>query len=40
LAKIRCARNPGKSREVLGADAHTAVAEVTDTPALEHALKG
>jgi hypothetical protein len=40
LAKIRCARNPGKSREVLGADAHTAVAEITDRPALENALKG
>jgi uncharacterized protein YbjT (DUF2867 family) len=33
-------RNPTKAREVLGADAKTAVAEVTDRPAMEKALKG
>jgi uncharacterized protein YbjT (DUF2867 family) len=33
-------RNPDKAREVLGADARTVVAEVTDRPALEKALKG
>jgi uncharacterized protein YbjT (DUF2867 family) len=33
-------RNPDKAREVLSADATTAVAEITDKPALEKALKG
>jgi uncharacterized protein YbjT (DUF2867 family) len=33
-------RNPDKAREVLGADARTVVAEVTDRPALEKALRG
>ena len=33
-------RNPDKAKEVLGADAKTAVAEITDKPALEKALKG
>jgi len=33
-------RNPDKAKEVLGADAKTAVAEITDRPALEKALKG
>jgi uncharacterized protein YbjT (DUF2867 family) len=33
-------RNVDKAREVLGADAKTAVAEITDKPALEKALKG
>ena len=33
-------RNAGKAREVLGADARTAVAEVTDRAALEKALQG
>jgi uncharacterized protein YbjT (DUF2867 family) len=33
-------RNPDKAREVLGADAKTAMAEITDKPALEKALKG
>jgi NAD(P)H dehydrogenase (quinone) len=33
-------RNPDKAREVLGADAKVAVAEVTDRAALENALKG
>lgn len=33
-------RNPEKAREVLGADAKTAVAERTDRAALEKALKG
>ena len=33
-------RNADKAREVLGADAKTAVAEITDKPALEKALKG
>jgi uncharacterized protein YbjT (DUF2867 family) len=33
-------RNPDKAREVLGGDAKTAVAEITDKPALEKALKG
>jgi uncharacterized protein YbjT (DUF2867 family) len=33
-------RNPEKAREVLGADAKTIVAEVTDRGALEKALKG
>mgnify|MGYP000515985778 CR=1 FL=1 len=33
-------RNPDKARDVLGADARTVVAEVTDRPALEMALKG
>ncbi len=33
-------RNPDKAKEVLGADARTAVAEITDKPALEKALKG
>jgi NAD(P)H dehydrogenase (quinone) len=33
-------RNADKSREVLGADAKTAVAELTDRPALEKALAG
>src|SRR4029453_15935932 len=32
-------RNPEKAREVLGADARTAVAEITDRPAMEKALK-
>jgi NAD(P)H dehydrogenase (quinone) len=33
-------RNPDKAREVLGTDAKTAVAELTDRPALERAFKG
>jgi uncharacterized protein YbjT (DUF2867 family) len=33
-------RNADKAREVLGADAKTAVAELTDRPALEKALAG
>jgi uncharacterized protein YbjT (DUF2867 family) len=33
-------RSPDKAREVLAADAKTAVAEITDKPALENALKG
>ena len=33
-------RNADKAREVLGPDAKTAVAELTDRPALEKALKG
>lgn len=33
-------RNPDKAKDVLGADAKTAVAEITDRPALEKALKG
>ena len=33
-------RNVDKAKEVLGADAKTAVAEITDKPALEKALKG
>jgi uncharacterized protein YbjT (DUF2867 family) len=33
-------RNPDKAREVLGKDAKTAVAELTDRPALEMAFKG
>ncbi len=33
-------RNPDKAREVLGADAKIAVAEVTDRAAMEKALKG
>src|SRR6516165_790882 len=33
-------RNPDKAREVLGTDAKTAVAELTDRPALEKAFKG
>ena len=33
-------RNPDKARDVLGADAKTAVAELTDRPALEKALAG
>ena len=33
-------RNADKAREVLGADAKTAVAELTDRPALERALDG
>jgi uncharacterized protein YbjT (DUF2867 family) len=33
-------RNPDKAREVLGGDAKTAVAELTDRPALAKALKG
>ena len=33
-------RNPDKAREVLAADAKTAVAEITDKPTLENALKG
>ena len=33
-------RNAQKAREVLGPDAKTAVAELTDRPALEQALKG
>ena len=33
-------RNAVKAREVLGADAKTAVAELTDRPALEKALAG
>jgi NAD(P)H dehydrogenase (quinone) len=33
-------RNPDKAKEVLGADAKTALAEITDRPALEKALKG
>src|SRR5262249_30738819 len=33
-------RNPAKAKEVLGPDAKTAIAELTDRPALENALKG
>ena len=33
-------RIPDKAREVLGTDARTAVAELTDQPALEKAFKG
>jgi NAD(P)H dehydrogenase (quinone) len=33
-------RNPDKAREVLGGDAKTVVAELTDRPALEKAFKG
>ena len=33
-------RNAGKAREVLGGDAKTAVAELTDRPAMEKALAG
>jgi NAD(P)H dehydrogenase (quinone) len=33
-------RNPDKAKEVLGADAKTAVAEITDKAALQKALKG
>ncbi len=33
-------RNPDKARDVLGPDVRTVVAEVTDRPALEKALKG
>ena len=33
-------RNPAKAKEVLGSDAKTAVAELTDRPALEKAFKG
>jgi NAD(P)H dehydrogenase (quinone) len=33
-------RNPGKAREVLGAEAKAAVAELTDRAALENALQG
>jgi NAD(P)H dehydrogenase (quinone) len=33
-------RNPAKAKEVLGPDARIAVAELTDRPALEKALKG
>lgn len=33
-------RNSDKAKKVLGADAKTAVAEITDRPALEKALKG
>jgi uncharacterized protein YbjT (DUF2867 family) len=33
-------RNVDKAREVLGANAKTAVAELTDRPALEKALAG
>ena len=33
-------RNADKAREVLGGDAKTAVAELTDCPALEKALAG
>jgi NAD(P)H dehydrogenase (quinone) len=33
-------RNPDKAREVLGTDAKTALAELTDRPALERAFKG
>jgi NAD(P)H dehydrogenase (quinone) len=33
-------RNPDKAREVLGTDAKTAVAELTDRPALKTAFKG
>jgi uncharacterized protein YbjT (DUF2867 family) len=33
-------RNPDKAREVLGEDAKTVVAELTDRPALEKAFKG
>ena len=33
-------RNADKAREVLGSNAKTAVAELTDRPALEKALKG
>ena len=39
-APICIVRIPDKAREVLGADAKTAVAEVTDRPALEKAFKG
>ena len=39
-APICVVRNPDKAREVLGEDAKTAVAELTDRPALEKALKG
>jgi uncharacterized protein YbjT (DUF2867 family) len=37
---ISVVRNADKAREVLGADARTAVAELTDKPGLEMALKG
>ncbi len=33
-------RNPAKAKEVLGPDANTALAELTDRPALEKAFKG
>jgi len=39
-APICVVRNADKAREVLGADAKTAVAELTDRPALVKALKG
>ena len=37
---VSVVRNADKAREVLGADAKTAVAELTDRPALEKALQG
>jgi NAD(P)H dehydrogenase (quinone) len=39
-APICVVRSPDKAREVLGGDARTAVAELTDRPALEKAFKG
>ncbi len=39
-APVCVVRNPDKAREVLGSDAKTAVAELTDRPALEKAFKG
>jgi uncharacterized protein YbjT (DUF2867 family) len=39
-APICVVRNPDKAREVLGGDARSAVAELTDRPALERAFKG
>ena len=39
-APVCIVRNAQKAREVLGPDAKTAVAELTDRPALEKALKG
>ena len=39
-APICVVRNPDKAREVLGGDAKTVVAELTDRPALEKAFKG
>lgn len=37
---VSVVRNADKAREVLGADARTAIAELTDRPALEKALQG
>ena len=39
-APICVVRDPDKAREVLGEDAKTVVAELTDRPALEKAFKG